>query len=125
MRIEEMLDIFDIDEIENMSPEECKGLLKGFFIGAGFISMAIENRYTKKRRKADITRSYNSYTSLYSNHSDFKNIRLEFEEKMEAQDILDDLRERLQLKDVKCVTVRDLFSRADLPTTSDMKNWGW
>lgn len=35
MKIEEMLNIFDIDEIEKMSPEECKGLLKGFFIGAG------------------------------------------------------------------------------------------
>lgn len=57
MKIEEMLDIFDVDEIEKMSPEECKGLLKGFFIGAGitraigeWFDELIDKRYKKKKR---------------------------------------------------------------------------
>lgn len=125
MKIEEMLDIFDIDEIEKMSPEECKGLLKGFFIGAGFASMAIENGYSGKRRKADIIRRYNSYTPLYSDRQDFGHIKLEFEYKMEALRVLDDLREQLEITDTKYVTVMDLHYIADLPTNSVMNNWGW
>lgn len=129
MKIEEMLDVFDIDEIEKMSPEECKGLLKGFFIGAGFVSMANENGYTKKRSKADITRSYNPYTPLYSNRPDFRHIRLEFESREDAKEVLDDLKTILETTietgSKAYVQVHDLYSLADLPTNSAMFNWVW
>ena len=136
MKIEEMLDIFDIDEIEKMSPEECKGLLKGFFIGAGFIkaidegiSEAIENRYGYKSKSKissyePYKRIYNSYCSV-QNRQDFRKIKLEFVDREEAKEVLDNLRDELELSKDGYVLVRTLYYLADLPINSIMREWGW
>ena len=128
MKIEEMLDIFDIDEIEKMSPEECKGLLKGFFIGAGFIEAlddgvlkVIENRHKSM---------FDNYTPIYNQYrrqdrQDFRKIRLTFQTREDAMEVLDDLREELEMTKDYYVSVRTLYSLADLPTNSAMLNWGW
>ena len=131
MNIEELMDIFDIDEIEKMSPEECKGLLKGFFIGAGFIkaldegiSEAIENRYKRKfENYKPINSIYNSYRS--PDRQDFRKIRLEFQTREDAEEVLGDLREELEASKEGCVLVRTLYSLADLPTTVTMFDWCW
>lgn len=138
MKIEEMLDIFDldifdIDEIEEMSPEECKGLLKGFFIGAGFIkaidkgiSDAIENRY--KRKSSDHRPIYSpSYNNPYTKigRQDFRKIRLYFQTRVDAQEVLDDLEESLEASKKGYVPVRYLYQLADSPTTSEMEDWVW
>ncbi len=136
MKIEELMDIFDIDEIEKMSPEECKGLLKGFFIGAGFIkaidegiSEAIENRYANKN-KSKISR-YEPYEPIQNPYcsvqprQDFRKIKLEFEDREEAEEVLDDLREELESSKDGYVSVRTLYSLADMPTNTEMFNWVW
>lgn len=127
MKIEEMLDIFDIDEIEKMSPEECKGLLKGFFIWAGFINMAIENGYGKASKRT----TYKPYKPMKKDptHQDFRHIQLVFESREDAEEVLDDLKTILKTTietgDKAHVQVRDLYSVANLPTNSAMFNWVW
>lgn len=127
MKIEELMDIFDIDEIEKMSPEECKGLLKGFFIGAGFVSMAIEdgywNRDNRKSKLKNYRPLYNSYK--ISDIQDFRKIRLAFDSREEAEEVLDDLREELEISKEGYVLVQTLCSIADLPTTLSMFDWCW
>lgn len=66
-----------------------------------------------KRREKDITRQ------------DFRKIKLEFYEREDAEEVLDDLRERLADSNVDYIPVRDLYSLADLPTNSAMLNWVW
>ena len=56
---------------------------------------------------------------------DFRKIRLEFYEREDAEEVLDDLRERLEGSSVDFIPVRDLYSLADLPTNSTMLNWVW
>lgn len=123
MNIEEMLDIFDIDEIEKMSPEECKGLLKGFFIGAGFVSIAIESGYGASRKHS----VYEPYKPMKKDpaHQDFRRIELEFDDRKVAQEILDDLQETLEARKEGYVTVRDLYSIAELPTNLEMTHRVW
>lgn len=127
MMIEELMDIFDIDEIEKMSPEECKGLLKGFFIGAGFVGMAIKDGYwNRDSRKSKL----NNYKSVYNSYmgpdrQDFRKIRLAFDSREEAMEVLDDLREELEISTEGYVLVRTLYSLADLPVTVSMFNWCW
>lgn len=132
MKIEEMLDIFDIDEIEKMSPEECKGLIKGFFIGAGFIkaidegiSEAIENRY--KHKLSDLMPTYSPIYNSYRNQDgqDFRKLRLIFNDREDAVEVLDRLREELEVTKDYYVSVRTLYRLADLPTNDVMLNWGW
>ncbi len=128
MNIEELMDIFDIDEIEKMSPEECKGLLKGFFIGAGFIEAFREgvDELIDKRYKEKKIYSKNPYaSSLRQDRQDFRHIQLVFETREKAEDMLDELCERLESSKDGYVYVRDLYSIADLPTNSAMLNWVW
>ena len=61
------------------------------------------------RRKSDPTRQ------------DFRKIRLEFYEREDAEEVLGDLRERLESSNADCIPVRDLYSLADLPTNATMK----
>lgn len=68
---------------------------------------------SSKRRERDITRQ------------DFRKIKLEFYDREDAEEVLDDLRERLEGSNVDYVPVRDLYSLADLPTNSTMLNWVW
>lgn len=65
------------------------------------------------RRKSDPTRQ------------DFRKIRLEFYEREDAEEVLGDLRERLESSNADCIPVRDLYSLADLPTNATMLNWVW
>lgn len=66
-----------------------------------------------RRREKDITRQ------------DFRKIKLEFYERDDAIEVLDDLREMLADSSSGYVYVRDLYSLADLPTNSAMLNWVW
>lgn len=66
-----------------------------------------------RRREKDITRQ------------DFRKIKLEFYERDDAIEVLDDLREMLAESSSGYVYVRDLYSLADLPTNSAMLNWVW
>ena len=118
MKIKELIDNFDIDKFEKMSPEECKGLLMGFFIGAGFIGMAIEEGYWK-----NYTPTCNPYRR--QDRPDFREICLEFQDREEAMIVLDDLREELEMSKDHYVSVRTLYSLADLPTNNMMLNWVW
>lgn len=68
---------------------------------------------SSKRRERDITRQ------------DFRKIKLEFYDRDDAVEVLDDLRERLASSSVDYIPVRDLYSLADLPTNSAMLNWVW
>lgn len=80
--------------------------------------------------------SYTSYNSIYDEkrgdrdrrdptRQDFRKIRLEFYEREDAVQVLDDLRERLEGSNVDYVTVRELYSLADLPTNAAQLGWGW
>ena len=128
MKIEDLMDISNIDEIEKMSPEECKGLLKGFFIGFEFMKViddgvlkAIDNRH--KNIFENYTTIYNPYRS--QDRQDFRKIRLTFQDREDAIEVLDDLREELKMSKDYYVSVRTLYSLADLPTNNVMLNWGW
>ena len=68
---------------------------------------------SSRRREKDITRQ------------DFRKIKLEFYERDDAIEVLDDLREMLAESSSGYVYVRDLYSLADLPTNSAMLNWVW
>lgn len=127
MMTEELMDIFDIDEIEKMSPEECKGLLKGFFIGAGFVGMAIKDGYWNRDNRKSKLKNYRPLYRPYRNRDeqDFQKIKLEFYDREEAEEVLDDLREELDISKDGYVLVRTLYSLADLPTTLSMFNWVW
>ena len=128
MKIEEMLDIFDIDEIEKMSPEECKGLLKGFFIGAGFIEVLRESvdKSIDKRYKVKKTHFKNPYTSsLRQDRQDCRHIQLVFETREKAEDTLDELCDLLESSKEGYVTVRQLYSIVEQVTRFDAANWVW
>lgn len=84
------------------------------------------------RRRRD---GYTEYSSISDGNSqrrqrdptrqDFRKIKLEFYEREDAEEVLDDLRERLEGSNVDYVPVRDLYSLADLPTNATMLNWVW
>jgi len=87
---------------------------------------------TSARRKRD---GYTSYGSAYDERRErenrdptrqnFRKIRLEFYEKEDAEEVLDDLRESLEESNADYITVRELYSLADLPTNNTMLKWGW
>lgn len=83
-------------------------------------------------------RGYTSYNSIYDERrrererdapdptrQNFKRIRLEFYDRDDAEEVLDDLRESLEESSSGWVTVKELYSLADLPTNSTMYKWGW
>lgn len=85
----------------------------------------------RKRGRGD----YTEYSSISDGNSrqrekditrqDFRKIKLEFYEREDAEEVLDDIRERLESSSVDYIPVRDLYSLADLPTNSAMLNWVW
>lgn len=88
---------------------------------------------SSSRRRGD---GYRSYGSAFDEkreregrgdptRQNFRKIRLEFYEKEDAEEILEDLRESLEESNADYVTVRELYSLADLPTNSTMLKWGW
>ena len=81
--------------------------------GGGYTAYSSISDGSNRNRERDITRQ------------NFRKIKLEFYERDDAKDVLDDLRERLATSASGCVSVRDLYSLADLPTNSTMLNWIW
>ena len=83
-------------------------------------------------------RGYTSYNSIYDERrrerdrdlpdptrQNFRRIRLEFSDRDEAEELLDDIREALEESDSGWVTVKEFYSLAELPTNSTMYKWGW
>lgn len=79
---------------------------------------------------------YTSYNSIYDekhgdrdrrdpSKQDFRKIRLEFYDRDVVVEVLDELRENLEKSNGGYVTVRELYSLADLPTNPAMFNWVW
>ena len=91
-----------------------------------------DGKGTVRRRRKD---GYTEYSSISDGNSrrrekditrqDFRKIKLEFYEREDAEEVLDDIRERLESSSVDYIPVRDLYSLADLPTNSAMLNWVW
>lgn len=82
------------------------------------------------------TKGYTSYNSIYDEKNrdrdgrdptrqNFRKIRLEFYNRQDALDVLDDLRESLERSSNGYVSVRELYSLSDLPTNPTMYNWVW
>lgn len=55
----------------------------------------------------------------------FRKIRLEFYDREVAEEVLGELRESLEQSNNGYVTVRELYSNADMPTNPTMYNWVW
>lgn len=132
MKSSEMVDIFDMEEIEKMSPEQCKGLLMGFFIGLGLedaIKDIVNDTFDKAEEKRR-ERPWNTYSRLKSSSKDptkqdFRNIRLTFPTRKDAEEVLEDLKDKLEESREGYARVWDLYSLAELPTNSLMMKWGW
>lgn len=117
-----------LNEIEAMSPEQCKGLLEGFFLGIEFndrIKDFVDDFVDRVDKK--IRNPRNEYRSLKRDptRQDFRKIKLEFCDREDAVEVLDDLREELESRKDGYVPVRSLYSLADLPTNNVMLNWVW
>lgn len=132
-------DVLDkiFEKIEKMSPEECKAALTGGILGFGLAGALFEELEENKKDKKEDKRGYtlyrrNDYASVYEERrrkdlprQDFRNIRLEFNDREDAEEVLDDLRERLEESKDGFVTVKDLYSLADLPANRIMYEWCW
>ena len=92
----------------------------------------------RSRRNDDRRGRYTSYNSIYDERrrerdsdsadptrQNFRHIRLEFYDRDDADEVLDDMRESLEESSSGWVTVKELYSLADLPTNSTMYKWGW
>lgn len=55
----------------------------------------------------------------------FRRIKLIFYTREDAEEVLDDLRESLEESSGGFVTVKELYSLADMPTNYAMNSWGW
>ncbi len=55
----------------------------------------------------------------------FRRIRLTFYAREDAEEVLGDLRDSLEESSGGFVTVKELYSLAELPTNSTMYKWGW
>ena len=132
-------DVLDkiFEKIEKMSPEECKAALTGGILGFGLAGALFEELEENKKDKREDKRGYafyrrNDYASVCNEkrcrdlpRQEFRNIRMEFKDCEDAKEVLDDLRERLEESKDGYVTVRDLYSLADLPTNAAQLGWGW
>lgn len=115
MKIEEMLDM--VEEFEEMSAEQCKGILMGFFLGLNFTD-GIKDGINEAFDKAELKKSD-------LRHQKYKGIRLEFQKRDDAQDTMIELKEMLESSDKGYVSVRDLYSLAEMPTNPEMNKWVW
>ncbi len=101
--------IFDSDKMfekfMDMSGEECKAMLFGVLMGIGLSDMMDEKDSKETpRRTSDPKRQ------------DFRKIRLEFNDKEDAWDVLDEMREKI--KEEGIASVEDLYRNCDLPINS-------
>lgn len=92
---------------------------------------------SRRRRDRD-SRGYTSYNSIYDERrrerdrdtpdptrQNFRRIKIEFVDREEAIELLDNIREALAESDSGWVTVKEFYSLAQLPTNSAMWKWGW
>ena len=117
-----------LNEIEAMSPEQCKGLLEGFFLGIEFndrIKDFVDDFVGRVDKK--IRNPRNEYRSLRRDptRQDFRKIKLEFCDREDAVEVLDDLREELESSKDGYVPVRSLYYLVDLPRNAEMIKWVW
>ena len=123
-------DYFDPDKlfekIIEMKPEECKAAMIGGIFGFGLACEMLEDRRQKEKkpRRTDYT-PYTLLTGKDQTRQNFRKIRLEFQDRDDAMAVREDLCEMLETSPTKYVTVRDLYSLADLPTSHEMLNWVW
>lgn len=79
---------------------------------------------------------YTTYNSIYDgsrrdrstadlSKQNFRHIRIPFESREDAEYVLDELRESLETSASDCVTVKELYSLANMPTNYSMTKWGW
>jgi hypothetical protein len=78
---------------------------------SGYNSIYDERR--RERERDDPTRQ------------NFRHIKLVFYSREDAEEVLDDLRESLEESSGGFVTVKELYSLADMPTNYAMTSWGW
>ena len=127
------------DKVLEMDPNDCKSMLLGGMIGFGLACLLFEEEEEKKeiikeleelKRKEkpianpiDIpkSRTYQCKRSIHTNNYD--SIRISFKTKEEADEVLYDLREYVE--GYRCVTVKDLYEFADLPSHYSMYKYGW
>ena len=117
-----------LNEIEAMSPEQCKGLLEGFFLGIDFndrLKDFVDDLIGRVDKK--ISKSRSEYSSLRRDpiRQDFRKIKLKFCDREEAQEVLDILSDTLNDSSVDYVDVEYLYRLADLPTNWVMREWVW
>lgn len=78
---------------------------------SGYNSIYDERR--RERERDDPTRQ------------NFRHIKLVFYSREDAEEVLDNLRESLEESSGGFVTVKELYSLADMPTNYAMTSWGW
>lgn len=78
---------------------------------SGYNSIYDERR--RERERDDPTRQ------------NFRRIKLVFYTREDAEEVLDELRESLEESSGGFVTVKELYSLADMPTNYAMNSWGW
>lgn len=78
---------------------------------SGYNSIYDERR--RERERDDPTRQ------------NFRRIKFELDTREDAEEILDELRESLEESSGGFVTVKELYSLADMPTNYAMNSWGW
>lgn len=92
------------------------------------------NDGSRSSRRGERGRS--SYNSIYDERrrererddptrQNFRHIKLIFDTREDAEEILDELRESLEESSGGFVTVKELYSLADMPTNYAMNSWGW
>ena len=92
----------------------------------------------RSRRERGRGSGYTSYNSIYDEkHRDrdydrgdptrqnFKHIRLIYYDRQDADSDLDEMRESLEENENGWITVKEVYSIAELPTNSTMLKWGW
>lgn len=100
------------------------------------LSMLLFGTRSGRRPSSDSRRKAGGYNSIYDGQKrdreredptrqNFRRIRLVFSSRESAEDVRDDLRESLERSSGGFVTVKELYSLAELPTNSTMYNWGW
>ena len=126
-------------KVLEMDPNDCKSMLLGLMIGFGLACSLFEEEEEKeeiikeleelKRKEKPIanpidipkSRTYQCKRSIHTNNYD--NIRISFRTKEEADEVLDEMLERVE--EYGCATVKDLYELVDLPVNYTMYKYCW
>lgn len=121
------------DKFLNMTGEECKAMMTDMFFGIG-LSEILNETVSERQKCNKKSNGYTNYSGIYSkryrreNNSDsicqqFRKIRIEFLTREDAEDVLDDIVEKIETSGI--ATVKDLYEAADMPANLAMYNWFW